>query len=231
MTTSTTRHACLAALAATLSCGGGGGGGASDGGGTGGSGPASPTIVVPVVPPGDHEAACQSLCTLATGEKVCTAKHAEFCVARCRASTRGLPAACADCLLSTGNGIPISGETISGDSYCTVGGAAKLTACPTACDDGGGAPPASDLETLCQLYCGYYVQAPMAIACSTASAADCLAACRATVASKGRVCAQCLIEQTRPGESCINDACDCVNSFDNDPSFSCTTLCDSSPPM
>lgn len=207
----------VTSLALVLSCGGGS------------SGSPGRPIVIPEVAPGAHEASCQDLCTRSAGDTICTAKHTEFCVARCRASTRSLPAPCADCLIAAGT--KIEGYTNGvGDKYCTVGGAAELSACPAACDDGVG-QPAPELETLCQLYCSFYVQAPNLFACSAPASADCLAACRMTIAARGRACAQCLTEQTRPGSSCINDDCDCLNSWDDSTAFGCRALCDATPPM
>jgi hypothetical protein len=218
----------VAGLAAALSCGGGGGGGGAGAGGTsGGGGTTGGTLVVPQVPVGANEAACQKLCTLGAGETICTAKHAEFCVALCRASTRDLPTACADCVLAAGT--PIKGDTIGSDSYCNVGGAAPLTNCATECDDGGG-QPAPALETLCQLYCSFYTQSPKPFACSVMTATDCLTPCRATIAAHGRVCAQCVTEQTVPGSACINDDCDCMNSFVSSTDSGCETLCDATKP-
>src|SRR5205085_44573 len=109
------------------------------GGGNGGSGARS--VVIPDVPAGAFEAGCQQLCTLGTNETVCTAKHAEYCLASCRARTRDLPQACGDCLITAGT--PISGyvdSTSDHTAYCTVGGPADLTTCPSMLDDSG--PPA-----------------------------------------------------------------------------------------
>jgi hypothetical protein len=209
-TTPRIQHACL--LAIVLSCGGGGG-----------SNPGQ-SVVIPEVPPGAHETACQDLCMLRAGETICTAKHAEYCMARCRASTRDLPVACADCVLSASKAHPIEGVTIASNSYCTIGGPGDLSACATECDDKN-AQPAPDLDTLCQLYCSFYVQEPKPRVCPEASSADCLSACRATIGAKGRVCAQCLIEQTIPGISCIGDDCQCLNSFNDGTASACMSLC------
>jgi hypothetical protein len=214
----------VAAVAVVSSCGGGtGGGGAA---GTGGGGKSGTALVVPVVPAGANEAACQKLCTLGAGETICTAKHVELCLALCRASTRDLPAACADCVLAAGT--PIKGDKIGSESYCHVGGAANLSECETECDDGGG-QPAPALETLCQLYCSFYTQSPLPFACSVMASKDCLTSCRSTIAAHGRVCAQCVTEQTLPGSSCINDDCDCLNSYDTTQA-GCTALCDATKP-
>src|SRR6478609_4149590 len=94
--------------------------------GCGGGGKTARPIVIPTVAPGAYETPCQTLCTLASGEKICTATHAEFCLERCRAATQNLPTACADCLIAAGT--PITGYT-NGDSYCDVGGPADVTAC------------------------------------------------------------------------------------------------------
>ena len=66
-----------AALLVIGACGG-------SGGGCGGGGDAARPVVIPKVAPGEFEAPCADLCTLAAGDTACTAKHAEFCVARCR---------------------------------------------------------------------------------------------------------------------------------------------------
>jgi hypothetical protein len=211
----------VAGLAALVSCGGGGAAGTSGGGGKSGA-----AIVVPVVPAGANEAACQSLCTLGAGETICTAKHAEFCLALCRASTRDLPTACAACVLAAGT--PIKGDMIGSESYCHVGGAANLSECETECDDGAG-QPAPALETLCQLYCSFYTQSPTPFACSVMASKDCLTSCRSTIAARGRVCAQCVTEQTLPGSSCFNDDCDCLNSYSTTES-GCSSLCDATKP-
>src|SRR5438876_4682067 len=98
----------LMATAALAACGGGGG----------------RSVVIPDVPVGAFEAGCQQLCTLAAGETVCTATHAQYCLASCRARTRDLPQACGDCLITAGT--PISGfvDTFDNTPYCTVGGPA-----------------------------------------------------------------------------------------------------------
>jgi hypothetical protein len=190
-------------------------------------GDAARTVVIPTVAAGDYEAACADLCAPASGDTLCTAKHAEFCVARCRVVTRDLPQACAACLLAAGT--HIEGYTNSfGDSYCTVGGPAELGSCEAECDDAGAAPAAPEMETLCQLTCAFYMQDPTPLACSADASAECLDACRATATGQGRVCAQCTIEQVSPGRICINDECDCLNRF---PAAAvCTSLCDSAPP-
>jgi hypothetical protein len=207
-----------------VACAGGNGGPGGNGGSSGGK----TAIVVPVVAAGVHEADCQRLCTLAATDTICTSAHAELCVALCRASTRDLPEACATCLLAAGT--PLAGSTDSfGDKYCSLGGAAGLTACTTACDDAGGAAPSPDLETLCQLQCAFYTQDPVPFACTTSAAAPCLTSCRAAIAAHGRVCAQCLTEQTIPGRVCINNDCDCDITFE-DSTSSCMSLCDTLPP-
>jgi hypothetical protein len=207
-----------------VACGGGNGGPGGKAGSSGGNA----VIVVPTVPAGAHEADCQRLCTLAATDTICTAQHADFCLALCRASTRDLPAACATCVLAAG--ASIAGSTDSfGDKYCSVGGPAELSACEAACDDGGSAAPSPDLETLCQLQCAFYVQNPVPFACSASASAPCLASCRAAIAAHGRVCAQCLTEQTIPGSVCINNDCDCDITFE-DSTSSCMSLCDTLPP-
>jgi hypothetical protein len=186
--------------------------------------------VVPVVPAGASEAGCQTLCTLSATETVCTAQHVEFCIASCRASTQGLPAACADCLIA--NGRPIEGGVDSGgEGFCSVGSLGEISFCSTQCDDAGATPPAPDLETQCQLACGFYTDNPVPFACSADASADCLGACRVAIAARGRICAQCLIGQTLPGSVCFNDDCDCLISFDATVNFTCSMLCDNQPPM
>jgi hypothetical protein len=205
-----------AGLTATLAaCGGGGGSGARP-------------VVIPDVPAGAFEDGCQQLCTLLPDEKVCTAKHAEFCLANCRARTRDLPQACGDCLITVGT--PISGfvDNASGSAYCTIGGPADLETCASACDDAGAAAPSPDLDVLCQLECSFYMQERTPLACSMDAAADCLSACRAAVATQPRVCAQCQMEATIPGQICINNVCDCANTFPV--TTGCDTLCDTAPP-
>ena len=199
--------------------------GACGGGGGGGGGGARP-VVIPTVAAGDSEAACADLCTLAAGDTLCTAKHAEFCVARCRVVTRDLPQACAACLIAAGR--HIEGYTSGSDSYCTVGGPAELGACETECDDAGAAPASAEMETLCELTCGFYMQDPTPLACSVDASADCFTDCRATASVKGRVCAQCTIEQTIPGRVCINDECDCLNTWPL--TTVCESMCDALPP-
>lgn len=207
----------LTALAALLAaCGGGGGGQVR-------------SVVFPEVPSGASEADCQNLCTRGAAETICTVKHTEFCVTRCRATTRELPAACASCLIAAGTKIEGYVNSVTKDAYCTIGGPAELTACKAACDDSGAAPPSPDLENLCQLQCAFYVQGPQPLACSVMGSADCLTGCRAAIAAQGRVCAQCLIEQVIPQESCINTDCDCSPQF-RSPSSACTPLCDAAPP-
>jgi hypothetical protein len=187
-------------------------------------------VGIPEVPAGAHEAACQSLCTRAQGETVCTAAHVEFCVAQCRAMTRDLPAGCADCLIA--NGTPTAGGVDSfGDSYCSVGVLGELSFCSAQCDDAGVAGPSSDLEVQCQLACGFYTQNPRLFACSAEASAECLAECRSRIAASGRLCAQCVIGQTLPGSVCFNDDCDCLTSFDDTVTFGCSMLCDMQPPV
>jgi hypothetical protein len=217
--------ALVAVVCVAASCGGGGGGGTTGGAGSTGM---SAAVVLPSVPAGDHEAACASLCTLAAGETICTAKHAEYCLDRCRVITSGLPAACASCVLGTG-ATPIAGFMVGTDSYCGVGGPAKLSDCASDCDDHGGGQPDPDLEALCELECGFYFELPKPFACPAASSADCLTGCRSAIASKERICAQCLAEHVLGGQSCINDACTCESSFHDESSAfasECTTLCD-----
>jgi len=204
----------LAALTVTLAACGGGGGGA-------------PPIVIPSVPAGAFEAGCQQLCTLAPGETICTAKHAEYCLAHCRASTRDLPTACGDCLIAAGT--PIAGYTDSSGSYCAVGGAASLASCKADCDDAGAAGPSPDLEVICQLECTFYMHQHVPAICSADGSAGCLADCRSAIATRGRVCAQCFAEQTGYSAFCLNDECDCETSFTTT-GFGCETLCDTLPP-
>jgi hypothetical protein len=183
-------------------------------------------VVIPEVPAGAFEADCQKLCARATGESICTAKHAEFCVARCRAVTRDLPAACASCVIAAGRAIKGDVDMLTKDSYCLVGGPADLTSCTAACDDGGAGAPDPNLETLCQLECSFHMQDPKPLACSAQGSADCLTACHATIAARRRICAQCLIEQTNPVRSCINDECDCTPMFRDTTTLGCAKLCD-----
>jgi hypothetical protein len=206
--------AVVAAMAAT--CGGGGDSGARP-------------VVIPQVPAGDREADCMALCSLLPTQTVCTATHAEFCLSRCRAATHDLPAACADCILA--QGAQIQDDIRSADEqYCWVSGPADLSTC-AACDDAGAAAPSPDLEVQCQLACGFYTGNHVALACSDAASADCLTACRALIAAQDRVCAQCVIEQTIPGRSCINDDCDCAITFNNSVAgLTCRDLCDTMPP-
>jgi hypothetical protein len=186
------------------------------------------SVELPVVPAGDFEADCVSLCTLATGEEHCTAVHADFCLASCRARTNGLPTACGQCLVDQGT--PIAGFISSDEPYCDTGGAADITACATACDDAGAAGPSTELAALCELECAFYMQDPEPLACSEEGSADCLGQCQTAIAGEGRVCAQCLADQTIPSQTCINDDCDCEPFFDSDPSFGCETLCDDTGP-
>jgi len=223
-TTAGQRGALVAVACVAASCGGGGGGTTGAGGSTGsGSG-----VVLPSVPAGDHEAACMSLCTLAPGETICTAKHAEYCLDRCRVITNGLPAACADCVLGAGAS-PIAGFTVGSDSDCSFGGPARLSDCAQDCDDHGGGQPDPDLDVLCELQCDFYFVLPAPYACPPASSADCLAGCKSAVASKERICAQCLAEHVLGGRSCVNDDCMCLSQFHDESSAfasDCSTLCD-----
>jgi hypothetical protein len=185
-------------------------------------------VNIPDVAPGESEAACQQLCTRAAGDDGCSAKHAEFCVASCRVRTNGMTAACASCLVAAGE--PIHGAVNAFDEpFCVIGGPAELGACEAECDDSGAAPPAPSLAALCDLQCGFYMQDPTPLACTADGSADCRSQCAAAVAGQGRICAQCMIEQTIPSKSCINDDCDCSPFFVGDPSSSCETLCDALP--
>ena len=139
-------------------------------GACGGGGSSAPPVVIPEVPAGAFEAGCQQLCTLAAGESICTPKHAEFCVARCRAVTRDLPQACGDCLIAAGT--PIRGMTDEFGPSCSAGGAGSLSSCRAACDDAGAVPPSPDLELLCQLECGFYTDEPAPLACSLEAVGD-----------------------------------------------------------
>jgi hypothetical protein len=194
-----------------------------------GGGDSGRPVVIPVVPAGAFEAGCQQLCTLAAGETVCTAKHAEFCLASCRARTRDLPQACGDCVIAAGT--PISGYVDNSPpptAYCTVGGPASLQTCATMCDDAGAAAPSPDLDVLCQLECSFYMMQKAPVACSMDAAMDCLTACRSAIAAQPRICAQCLAEGTNHGVICFNSDCDCLNSWQT---FGCDSLCDTMPPM
>ncbi len=192
-------------------------------GACGGGGDAGRPVVIPAVAPGAFETQCADLCALTSGDTSCTATHAGFCIARCRLVTANLQPGCAECLIA--GGTHIEGYTSGGgDSYCTVGGPAELGACEAECDDMGAAPASPDMQTLCELTCGFYMQDPTPLACSTDASADCFADCRATASARGRICAQCTIEQTIPGRVCINDECDCLNTW---PLTSvCPSLCD-----
>lgn len=194
----------------------------------GGCGSDDRPVNVPEVPVGAYEADCQRLCTPAAGESICGAKHVEFCVASCRARTNGLSPTCAACVVAAGTAL--HGFTSGDDSYCDTGGPAGLMACARECDDAGAAGPEPALATQCELACGFYMQGDSPLACSADGSADCRTACAATIAARGRVCAQCLIDDTVPARICINSACDCEPFFQDDPSLSCTTLCDSAPP-
>ena len=186
-------------------------------------------VNVPVVPAGAYEADCQRLCTRAPGDDDCTAKHAEFCVATCRARTNDLPATCATCLIAAG--VTIHGDTDSfGDPSCVVGGPASLGACRAECDDSGTAAPAPTLASLCTLTCQFYMSDVDPLACSADGSADCDTQCATTIAARGRVCAQCVIEQTGTSRTCINGVCDCQPLFDSTPPFGCDALCDDQPP-
>ncbi|HVV85664.1 MAG TPA: hypothetical protein VHE35_21545 [Kofleriaceae bacterium] len=186
-------------------------------------------IDLPDVPAGAYEADCQRLCTLTAGDDVCTATHAAYCVAACRARTNGLPPACASCIIAHGQ--TIQGQTDSfGDPFCNLGGPEVLTACRSECDDAGSAVAEAALSSLCDLECGFYMQDETPLACSADGSADCRNACAAAVAARGRVCAQCLIEQTQPSRTCINGDCDCEPFFPGDPSLGCDSLCDDQPP-
>lgn len=181
-------------------------------------------VNIPTVPAGASEADCQRLCTLAPGDDACTAKHAEFCVASCRARTNGLASTCAACVISRGTQLA-GGVDGFGDPFCSTGGPADLSSCDTECDDGGGVP-APELSALCELSCNFYMQDTTPLACSADGSADCRAGCTAAVAAQGRLCAQCLIEHTIPSRICINDDCDCEPFFDGDTGFGCMELCD-----
>jgi hypothetical protein len=186
-------------------------------------------VVFPEVPATASEASCQELCTLAPGETICTAKHAEFCVVSCRARTRDLPAACAACLIA--GGTAINGYTDSFGDTCDTGGPANIGSCVSACDDGGSAAPALDLEALCRLECGFYVSDHKVLACSADASGPCLDGCRAAIAARGRVCAQCMAEQQSHGKICLNDDCDCSSQPFSEAAFNCSSLCDATPAM
>ena len=121
-----------------------------------------PPVVIPEVPAGAFEAGCQQLCTLGATERICTPKHSEFCVARCRAATRDPPQACGDCLIAEGT--PILGTTDSFGDSCNAGdvGSLSSSSCRAACDDAGAAAPSPDLDVLCRLECMYYTGRPHA---------------------------------------------------------------------
>lgn len=187
-------------------------------------------VNIPMVPAGAYEADCQRLCTRASGDDSCTAKHAEFCLAECRARTNGLPQACATCLIAAG--AVIHGDTDGfGDPTCATGGPASLGACRDECDDAGSAAPDPSLASFCDLTCGFYMSDVDPLACSDEGSADCRSKCASTIAAKGRICAQCTIEQTGTSRTCINNDCDCEPLFDETPPFGCDELCDSSPPQ
>jgi hypothetical protein len=190
----------------------------------------SRSVVIPAVAAGASEADCQRLCTRSSTETVCTATHVAFCVAQCRAATRGLPAACASCLIARGATIAGRTENAGKDAYCTVGGPADLALCHMACDHSGAAPPAPDLETLCQLRCAFDSQGRAVLACSEFGSSFCFTDCRAAIANKGRICAQCTIEGSVPQKACLNDECDCSPDFLPSDSAGCAFLCDTLPP-
>jgi len=183
-------------------------------------------VNIPEVAPGEHEADCQTLCTLAADEEICTAKHAEFCVAKCRARTTGLAAPCAQCLIAAGTAIDGYTNETTGDSYCTVGGPADMTACAVECDDAGAVAAPPSLAVLCELECAFYIQGEEPVACTDEGADPCRMACAAALSANGRVCAQCLIDQTIPSLFCFDDDCDCEPIFDDDTGFGCMELCD-----
>jgi hypothetical protein len=85
------------------------------------------------------------------------------------------------------------------------------------------APELASLRTLTRTL---YMQDPSPLACSSDGSDGCLAECTTTLGARGRVCAQCLIDQTLPTKTCINDDCDCEPVFDDDPTFGCAELCD-----
>lgn len=183
-------------------------------------------INVPVVAAGEYETDCQRLCTLTPGDDGCTGKHAEFCLASCRVRTNGLPETCARCMLDRAE--PIHSFVGSfGDVSCQASGAAALDGCAEECDDGSTAPPSPALADLCTLECAFYMQDTTPLACSADGSRDCLADCATTIAARGRLCAQCLTEQTIPVRSCINDNCDCEPQYVDDITvFGCDELCD-----
>ena len=181
-------------------------------------------VNIPVVAPGDYEAECQRLCTIPAGDDQCKPKHAEFCLASCRARTNGLPAACAECMLT--GGAVIHGYLNSfDDPACATGGPTGISSCEV-CDDGGAAPATPALASLCTLECAFYMQDPTPLACSDEGSAQCLADCAAVITARGRVCAQCLADQTGTVRICINDDCDCEPQFMDEPNFGCDDFCD-----
>ena len=181
-------------------------------------------VDIPVVAANAFEADCQTLCTLGTEEDICTAKHAEFCLASCRVRTTGVSEACGVCLIDQGS--PIRGFVSGSFSYCATGGASSLAGCEAVCDDGGAAGPAPTLAASCTLTCELYMQDHQPLACSSEGSALCRQGCAAAIAGRDRQCAQCLIEQTLPTRSCINDECDCEPQFDDQISFGCEDYCD-----
>ena len=190
-----------------------------------------PPIVVPEVPVGAFEDGCQQLCRLGATERICTPKHSEFCVARCRAATRDLPQACGDCLIA--GGTPILGTTDEFGDSCNAGHVGSVSSsCVAVCDDAGAAPPSPDLDVLCQLECMFYTDDHRPLACSAdAVGDDCLMPCQALIAAQDRICAQCRIGQNvGHGQICFNDDCECLNSL-SDSMFGCETLCDTMPPQ
>jgi hypothetical protein len=182
-------------------------------------------VNIPEVAPGDNEAACQTLCTRDPGDEICTDKHVEFCLAKCRARTNGLAPTCAACIIAAG--ITINGLMDgNGDSYCTVGGPADMTTCTADCDDAGAVPTPAELSVMCELECAFYMQDTSPLACSDEGADPCRADCAAALAANGRICSQCLLDQTLPTRFCFNDDCDCEPVFDDDTTFGCMELCD-----
>jgi hypothetical protein len=197
-------------VAAIAGCGGGGGG----------------PIDVPMVAAGagEYEADCQTLCTPVAGEAICNAEHVEFCVAKCRARTNGLAQTCATCLFT--NGSQITGYMQGEDSYCSIGGPADVDSCVTECDDAGAVATPPEFSVQCDLECGFYVQNDDPFACSADGSAACRADCAAAIAANGRICSQCLIDQTIPTSFCFDNDCDCEPQFDSDTTFGCMELCD-----
>ena len=155
----------------------------------------SPTpVVIPDVPVGAFEAGCQELCTLGDTETICTPKHSEFCVARCRAATRDLPQACGDCRSPRARPswdprtVSATAATPAASAICRLRRAGRCATTP--------APPRrrrTSTSSASSSACSTPTTA-RAFACSVdAVGDDCLVPCQATIAMQGRICAQCVV--------------------------------------